>query len=85
MEDGVHDPLRVSYLKQHIARSATRLPPGSTCAATCCGRCSTISNGRLGYSKRFGMVHVDFESQTRTPKDSAKLYSGIIARNGLPE
>ena len=31
-----------------------------------------------GYSKRFGMVHVDFESQVRTPKDSAKLYSEIM-------
>ena len=36
----------------------------------------------LGYSKRFGIVHVDFVSQTRTPKDSARLYSRIIATNG---
>jgi hypothetical protein len=36
----------------------------------------------LGYSKRFGIVHVDFETQERTPKDSAKLYSRIIASNG---
>ena len=36
----------------------------------------------LGYSKRFGMVHVKFETLIRTPKDSAKLYSRIIASNG---
>ena len=36
----------------------------------------------LGYSKRFGIVHVDFETQKRTPKDSARLYSSIIASNG---
>ena len=36
----------------------------------------------LGYTKRFGIVHVDFETQERTPKDSAGLYSSIIASNG---
>jgi beta-glucosidase len=36
----------------------------------------------LGYSKRFGIVHVDFETQKRTPKNSARLYSRIIASNG---
>ena len=36
----------------------------------------------LGYSKRFGIVHVDFETQQRTPKDSARFYAGVIASNG---
>jgi beta-glucosidase len=36
----------------------------------------------LGYSKRFGIVHVDFETQQRTLKDSARLYARIIATNG---
>ena len=36
----------------------------------------------LGYTKRFGIVHVDFATQARTPKDSAKLYSEIIRSNG---
>ena len=36
----------------------------------------------LGYAKRFGIIHIDFESQKRTPKDSARLYSRIIASNG---
>jgi len=34
----------------------------------------------LGYSKRFGIVHVDFETQTRTLKDSAVFYAEVIAR-----
>ncbi|GAB3431879.1 GH1 family beta-glucosidase [Actinophytocola sediminis] len=37
-----------------------------------------------GYAKRFGLVHVDFESQQRTPKESAHWYADVIARNGLP-
>ncbi|NEE09683.1 family 1 glycosylhydrolase, partial [Streptomyces sp. SID7499] len=36
-----------------------------------------------GYSKRFGIVHVDFASQRRTAKDSARWYAEVIARGGL--
>ena len=36
-----------------------------------------------GYAKRFGIVHVDYETQVRTPKDSAWWYAGVVARNGL--
>ncbi|OAI43540.1 hypothetical protein AYO38_10670 [bacterium SCGC AG-212-C10] len=37
----------------------------------------------FGYSKRFGMVHTNFETQQRTPKHSAAMYSEILRRNGL--
>ncbi len=36
-----------------------------------------------GYNKRFGIVHVDYASQRRTPKDSARFFSAAIGRNGL--
>jgi beta-glucosidase len=36
-----------------------------------------------GYTKRFGMIHVDYESQLRTPKSSARWYADVIRRNGL--
>jgi len=36
----------------------------------------------LGYTKRFGIVHVDFETQKRTPKQSARFYSQVIASRG---
>ena len=35
-----------------------------------------------GFSKRFGIVHVDFETQQRTPKTSARLYAEAIASRG---
>ncbi|MBI2767250.1 MAG: beta-glucosidase [Chloroflexi bacterium] len=37
----------------------------------------------FGYSKRFGIVHMDFETLARTPKASARMYSEIIRRNGM--
>ena len=36
----------------------------------------------LGFSKRFGLVHVDYATQQRTPKDSARWYSRVIASHG---
>ena len=37
-----------------------------------------------GYSKRFGMVHVDDDTQVRTPKDSAWWYRDVIVANAIP-
>ncbi len=39
----------------------------------------------LGYSKRFGIVWTDYETLERTPKESARWYSGVIERNGFEE
>ena len=36
-----------------------------------------------GYTRRFGIVHVDFATQKRTPKLSARYFSEIIRQNGL--
>merc|ERR1712060_126809 len=37
----------------------------------------------LGYSKRFGIVHVDYRTMERTPKDSAKWFSRVISKNAV--
>jgi beta-glucosidase len=36
----------------------------------------------VGYSKRFGIVHVDVTTQRRTPKASARFYSRVIRTAG---
>ena len=36
----------------------------------------------LGYRPRFGLVYVDYPTQTRIPKDSAHHYAALIAANG---
>jgi beta-glucosidase len=38
----------------------------------------------LGYSKRFGIVYVDYETLERVPKDSAWWFRDVIARNAVP-
>ena len=59
--------------------ATTPSPPASTCAATSCGRCSTTSSGPRATRQRFGIVHVDFATQARMPKDSALWYSRSCA------
>ena len=38
-----------------------------------------------GYTKRFGMVYVDYVTKKRTVKKSGRWYAGVIAEGGLPE
>ncbi|MFK0247884.1 family 1 glycosylhydrolase [Amycolatopsis azurea] len=35
-----------------------------------------------GSMRRFSLVHVDFETQERALKDSARFYADVVARNG---
>jgi beta-glucosidase len=37
----------------------------------------------LGYSQRFGIIHVDYATQKRTPKDSASWYSQVIKNHSV--
>ena len=37
-----------------------------------------------GYSKRFGLVYVDYQTQKRTIKDSGRWYARVAATNALP-
>lgn len=37
-----------------------------------------------GYASRFGLVHVDYETQKRTLKKSGELYAEIVKNNGIP-
>jgi len=81
-DEGVNDPLRVTYLKQHIAAVGDAIAAGVDVRGYMLWSLLDNLEWSLGYSKRFGVVHVDFETQKRTPKDSAKLYQRVIASNG---
>lgn len=82
-EDGaIHDPLRVSYLKKHWAAVSDAIAAGVDVRGYMLWSLFDNLEWSLGYSKRFGMVHVNFATQERTPKDSAKLYTQVIASNG---
>jgi beta-glucosidase len=80
--DALSDPLRVDYLRRHL--TALRGAIAAACNVQGYFAWSLLDNleWSLGFSKRFGLVHVDFETQRRTPKASARFYSRVIATHG---
>jgi beta-glucosidase len=80
--DRVADPLRVDYLRKHLAAVHAALAHGVDVRGYFVWSLLDNFEWTHGYSKRFGIVHVDFETQTRTPKDSARFYADVIASNG---
>jgi len=78
----VEDPLRVDYLRQHIRAIHAALQSGVDLRGYFVWSLLDNMEWSLGYAKRFGIVHVDFANQKRTPKESARFYSQVIASNG---
>ena len=80
--DQLEDPLRVAYLEQHLRAAGAALAQGVDLRGYFVWSLLDNFEWALGYSKRFGIVHVDFDTQRRTPKASARYYSHVIASNG---
>jgi beta-glucosidase len=78
----IEDALRVDYLRAHIGAVLDAIQHGVDVRGYMAWSLLDNLEWSLGYSKRFGIVHVDFASQKRTPKDSAHFYSKVIASNG---
>jgi beta-glucosidase len=77
----VHDRLRLDYLARHIAAAGEALDAGVPLTGYYVWSLLDNYEWSLGYSRRFGLVRVDFESQRRTPKDSAGWYQ-LLATGG---
>jgi beta-glucosidase len=81
--DGVvRDPLRVAYYRAHLRAIHDAIEHGVDLRGYCAWSLMDNLEWSLGYSKRFGLVHVNFQTQERTLKDSAHFYSDVIASNG---
>jgi beta-glucosidase len=78
----VEDPLRVDYLKRHLRALHAAIAKGANVRGYLTWSLLDNLEWSLGYAKRFGIVHVDYETQKRTPKDSAHFFSRVIATNG---
>ena len=80
--DVVEDPLRVKYYRAHLRAIREAMRRGCDIRGYFAWSLLDNLEWSLGYTKRFGIVHVDFETQKRTPKQSARFYSQVIASRG---
>jgi beta-glucosidase len=79
---GIDDPLRVEYYRQHLRAAHAALQAGVDLRGYFAWSLLDNYEWSSGYSKRFGLVHVDFETQSRTPKSSARFYTEVIRTHG---
>ncbi|MGC0334512.1 beta-glucosidase [Streptomyces sp. SAI-170] len=80
----VKDPERVAYLHAHLAAVHRAIEDGADVRGYFLWSLLDNFEWAYGYSKRFGIVHVDFASQRRTLKSSARWYAAAVAHNAVP-
>ncbi len=81
-EGSVADPLRVAYLREHLCAARTALARGVDLRGYFAWSLLDNFEWAEGYSKRFGLIYVDYETQARTLKQSAHFYAAVIGTNG---
>lgn len=82
-EDGkVHDEVRVNYLHSFIPGVKKAIEEGITVLGYQYWSIMDNFEWCEGYGPRFGLIHVDYETQRRTIKDSGYAYAEIIRTNG---
>lgn len=74
----VHDPQRIRYLADHLA-AALHGAPGIDVRGYFVWSLLDNWEWAAGFSQRFGLVHVDFDSLERTPKDSYRWLREVLA------
>jgi beta-glucosidase len=77
---GVEDPDRIAYLEAHLRAVQSALAAGVPVSGYFIWSLLDNFEWSLGYEKRFGLVHVDFETLQRTPKASYHAISRALAR-----
>lgn len=84
-EGGLEDAHRTAYLRDHLKGVALAASEGVPVTGYFAWSLMDNFEWASGYSLRFGIVHVDYSTQIRTLKESAKWYSGVCRENRLFE
>jgi beta-glucosidase len=82
LDGAVHDPQRIDFLTRYLRELRNAIADGADIRGYF--HWSILDNFEWaeGYKQRFGLVHVDYETQRRTPKDSAFWFRDVIRTNG---
>lgn len=79
----VQDERRVSYLREHFLAAHQALDAGVSLRGYFVWSLMDNFEWAYGYDQRFGIIHVDYETQQRTPKASAHWFQQVIATNAV--
>lgn len=81
----VHDPKRIDYLRRHFTAAHRAMQRGVDLRGYQVWSLMDNFEWGYGYTKRFGIVHVDYDSLERTVKDSGHWLSELIRTKRIPE
>jgi beta-glucosidase len=79
----VHDPARVDFLHKHVVAAHRAIEEGANLHGYFAWSFMDNFEWAFGYTKRFGLVYVDYATQRRIPKDSAYFWQKVAAQNGV--
>jgi beta-glucosidase len=80
-DGSVHDTERLAYLRDHLSACADAVADGVPLAGYFAWSLMDNFEWGFGYTKRFGIVHVDYDTQARTVKDSGAWYADFLHRH----
>ena len=80
----IHDPERIAYMDGHLAAMRRALDAGVNLKGFFYWSLLDNYEWAFGYEKRFGLVHVDFETLARRPKDSYKALARALTAKDMP-
>ncbi|MAY74380.1 MAG: beta-glucosidase [Phycisphaerae bacterium] len=78
----VRDTQRIAYLDRYLRALGKSIADGADVAGYFAWSLMDNFEWTHGYAQRFGLVHVDFDTQKRTIKDSGRWYASVIQNNG---
>ena len=84
LDGKVHDPQRIDFLTRYLRALGCAIDTGVDVRGYFQWSLTDNFEWAEGYGQRFGLVHVDYATGTRTLKDSAYWYSRVASANAVP-
>ena len=82
-DGSVDDPQRVAYFDEHLRACHRAIAAGVPLRGYFAWSLLDNYEWAWGYTKRFGLIYVDYPTQRRIPKSSARWYAEVIRRNAV--
>lgn len=83
-DGAVHDCARKRYVAEHAAAVHQAIADGADVRGYFLWSFMDNFEWGFGFTKRFGITHVDYQTQKRTVKDSGLWYAKVVRENGFP-